>query len=1159
MSDFLKSAFGYISGSSSGRDENDFVGQIVELDNQKLRVRKVIAEGGFAFVFVAQDVTSGKEYALKRLLANDEEKNQLILQEIKFLKKLSGHPNIVQFIAAAAIGKEQSDHGQSEYLLLMELCSGGQLVDFLCKDATLPCDQVLQICYQTCKAVQHMHKQNPPIIHRDLKVENLLISGKGAIKLCDFGSATTTTYNPDNTWSAIKRSLLEDELAKHTTPMYRAPEMLDLYQNYPVNEAGDIWALGCVLYLLCFGVHPFEDSAKLRIINGNYNIPENDTEYRVFHDLIRGMLKVNPLERLTISDIVDRLQQIAAARNVTLKNSLQFGEMPPSQPVLNNSPMREPQVREAQNDYSGYRDVSSANQASSTASAIFSSFKIGASSLMKNVKDASAKVIETVSSTMGKADLDLNYITSRIAVMSFPAEGVESAFKNHIDVVHNYLESRHRGSYAVYNLSQRTYNHLKFEKRVSDCGWDPRKAPSLVTLFAICKNMHLWLKLNRKNICVVHCLDGKAASATVVSAFLVFCHLFESPQQAIHMFSSRRCSTGVLTSQRRYIEYISKIVADSPMIPHSRAVLIKNIILSPVPLFNKMKNGCTPFAEIFVGEERILTTSQEYEKMRGFTIEDGKAIIPVNVSVTGDVTVVVYHARSTFGGKIQGKITSMKMFQLQFYGGFIAPEKTSMKFTQFDLDHLDTPDKYPEMFNVTMDLQVAKIERNDQNYPWDKFDTQKLTPKILFSTREEMHQICSEFGISEAAQNRLSRSSSQSSNESPQHVPKSDTYSESSEKISKNQSGSKNSFFDTLDWHDNSDNLTRKTNEPPKQEKNLPQSESGNFLDTLFWEEGSNNSSSKRDELTIGQETKSRSSFFDTNFEDSSGYTAASDKTPEAKPPGESEIGLLDDTSDAEDDFAALSAQRAQADNITDGKPEELILTDVGNIPTQIRISTPDFFSSVSQSGNSVYNQEADLLNIDGNSSTSVNNLAKNIDLLGFSSEPSNFDLLSSTTLNGTSASKKISSDSFDPFANLDSASTAKTIQLSGASQPSKKSFNSFDPFQNDDNLLGFTENFARSESPNPQANMAKIGASSSPNISRNSSSTSLNAGFQMGNGNIPRNNSGTFQTTNMSQGLGGFGPTRGGSPAFGMSQMGGMGQPAGMTSNKKSDPFADL
>ncbi|XP_033739070.1 cyclin-G-associated kinase-like [Pecten maximus] len=287
MSEFFKSALGYISGSGTGGTDNDFVGQQVELGDQKLRVRRVIAEGGFAFVFVAQDIATGKDYALKRLLANDEEKNKAVMQEIRFLKKLSGHPNIIQFIAAASIDKSSSGHGQAEYLLLTELCSGGQLVDILNRrSSSLGCDEVLQAFYQTCRATQHMHRQNPPIIHRDLKVENLLLSSQCSIKLCDFGSATTVTHAPDISWSAIKRSLVEDEITKNTTPMYRAPEMLDLYQNFRIGEPGDIWALGCVLYMLCYNVHPFEDSAKLRIINANYTIPESDTTYTVFHDLL---------------------------------------------------------------------------------------------------------------------------------------------------------------------------------------------------------------------------------------------------------------------------------------------------------------------------------------------------------------------------------------------------------------------------------------------------------------------------------------------------------------------------------------------------------------------------------------------------------------------------------------------------------------------------------------------------------------------------------------------------------------------------------------------------------------------------------------------------------------------------------------------------------
>ena len=71
-----------------------------------------------------------------------------------------------------------------------------------------------------------------------------------------------------------------------------------------------------------------------------------------------------------------------------------------------------------------------------------------------------------ISRTMNKGDLDIQYITSRLAVMSYPAEGVESAIKNHIDDVRMFLETRHKNCYAVYNLTQRNYRTQKFENRV---------------------------------------------------------------------------------------------------------------------------------------------------------------------------------------------------------------------------------------------------------------------------------------------------------------------------------------------------------------------------------------------------------------------------------------------------------------------------------------------------------------------------------------------------------------------------------------------------------------------------------------------------------------------------------------------------------------------
>uniref|UniRef100_A0A8C8BJQ4 Cyclin G associated kinase n=1 Tax=Otus sunia TaxID=257818 RepID=A0A8C8BJQ4_9STRI len=775
----FQSALDFLAGPGSlgaaSRDQNDFVGQTVEMGDMKLRIKRVIAEGGFAFVYEAQDLGSGKDYALKRLLSNEEEKNKAIIQEVCFMKKLSGHPNIVQFCSAASIGKEESDTGQGEFLLLTELCKG-QLVEFLKKvesKGPISCDTVLKIFYQTCRAVQHMHKQKPPIIHRDLKVENLLISNQGTIKLCDFGSATTIAYCPDYNWSAQKRALVEEEITRNTTPMYRTPEMIDLYSNFPIGEKQDIWALGCILYLLCFRQHPFEDGAKLRIVNGKYVIPQNDTRYSVFYDLIRSTLKVNPEERLSITELVNQLQEVAAARNVNPKSPItelleqNGGYGNNAQPRTSvTSVSQSLTIAECDQTYGGFFDI----------------LRGGTERFFTNIKDTSSKVIQSVAN-YAKGDLDISYITSRIAVMSFPAEGVESAIKNNIEDVRLCLDSKHPGHYAVYNLSPRTYRPSRFHNRVSECGWPARRAPNLQNLYSICKNMHLWLKQDQKNVCIVHCLDGRAASAVVVCSFLCFCRLFTTAEAAVYMFSMKRCPPGIWPSHKRYIEYMCDMMAEEPIIPHSKPILVRSIIMTPVPLFSKQRNGCRPFCEVYVGDDRVTTTSQEYDKMKEFKIEDGKAVIPLGITVQGDVLIVIYHARSTLGGRLQAKMASMKMFQIQFHTGFVPRNATTVKFAKYDLDACDIQEKYPDLFQVNLEVEVEPRDRPScEQPPWDNMNIKGLNPKILFSTREEQQEILSKFGKPELP--RQPGSTAQYEAEASQLEHSTDA----------------NNFFHSLDW-----------------------------------------------------------------------------------------------------------------------------------------------------------------------------------------------------------------------------------------------------------------------------------------------------------------------------------------------------------------------
>lgn len=115
-----------------------------------------------------------------------------------------------------------------------------------------------------------MHNSRPPLLHRDLKVENILQSSPTSFKLCDFGSATNVGNAPTN-MQEIR--ILEADLNRHTTLQYRAPEMVDVYSKRPINEKSDVWALGVLLYKLCYYTTPFEEHGPLAIINVQYRIP----------------------------------------------------------------------------------------------------------------------------------------------------------------------------------------------------------------------------------------------------------------------------------------------------------------------------------------------------------------------------------------------------------------------------------------------------------------------------------------------------------------------------------------------------------------------------------------------------------------------------------------------------------------------------------------------------------------------------------------------------------------------------------------------------------------------------------------------------------------------------------------------------------------------
>jgi AP2-associated kinase len=164
-------------------------------------------------------------------------------------------------------------NGVYEVFILMEFCPGGGIIDMMNRRLRerLTESEILQIFVDVCEGLAAMHNLRPPLLHRDLKVENILQSTATSFKLCDFGSATPVAQSPPASTAEIRA--LESDLNRHTTLQYRAPEMVDLFLRRPVDEKSDVWALGVLLYKLCYYTTPFEEHGPLAILNVQYRIP----------------------------------------------------------------------------------------------------------------------------------------------------------------------------------------------------------------------------------------------------------------------------------------------------------------------------------------------------------------------------------------------------------------------------------------------------------------------------------------------------------------------------------------------------------------------------------------------------------------------------------------------------------------------------------------------------------------------------------------------------------------------------------------------------------------------------------------------------------------------------------------------------------------------
>ncbi|KAG7452220.1 uncharacterized protein BT62DRAFT_960247 [Guyanagaster necrorhizus] len=302
-------------------------GQNIAVNKFNVQVERYLSQGGFAHVYLVRTATpvyNTTHHVLKRIAVPNEGMLTEVKQEVDVMRLLKGHPNIVHLIDAAW---HRLPNGTYEVFILMEFCPGGGIIDMMNRRLRerLTEAEILTIFVDVCEGVAHMHNSRPPLLHRDLKVENILQASATSYKLCDFGSAATVSKVPTNTQEL---RALEADLNRHTTLQYRAPEMVDLYLRRPVDEKSDVWALGVLLYKLCYYTTPFEEHGPLAILNVSYKIPPYPVYSLQMNALIASMLREHGTHRPSVFELLTSVHKLRGT-----VSSYRYNHNPAPQPL----------------------------------------------------------------------------------------------------------------------------------------------------------------------------------------------------------------------------------------------------------------------------------------------------------------------------------------------------------------------------------------------------------------------------------------------------------------------------------------------------------------------------------------------------------------------------------------------------------------------------------------------------------------------------------------------------------------------------------------------------------------------------------------------------------------------------------------------------------
>ena len=245
---------------------------------------RMIGRGAFGKVNIGLNILTGRIVAIKSFnkqnISNEKAKKKIIY-ETNLMRGLY-HPSVTKILETFETDKYM--------LIIMEYISGGNLQNFVKKRRKL-CEKTARILYrQLIQGIKYIHSKG--IVHRDIKLENILLDLNNIVKICDFGVGKLTQ----------KGQKLSDQCG---TPVYMAPEIIkgDGYEGFPV----DVWSSGVALYIMLSGNIPFNRDKTHDLQSAILNLPYKkiDDISDNANDLLKNILEKDPNKRFTPAQILE--------------------------------------------------------------------------------------------------------------------------------------------------------------------------------------------------------------------------------------------------------------------------------------------------------------------------------------------------------------------------------------------------------------------------------------------------------------------------------------------------------------------------------------------------------------------------------------------------------------------------------------------------------------------------------------------------------------------------------------------------------------------------------------------------------------------------------------------------------------------------------------